>query len=208
VSFCHVRVAPPMLSSSPSPADTGASTRPPGAPAAPSPPASVDQPRRGSIGRLRSLPAALSETVTASAAPYGYTLTIWGSGAVLIRSHGTPSVGEVFVFITGALIGFDFLGLVSSGALERRESLGRRRDRVLAAALDWSAVGAAVGAVALLAEVRGWVPWLVGPLVATLAYILTAALQLALVTAGHRSEAPSDRGSATASGPRAAGRQS
>ena len=155
---------------------------------------------RGRFSGLRSVPAALGETVSASAAPYGYTLTIWGSGAVLIRSHGTPSVGEVFVFVAGALVAFDLLGLVSGGALVRRESLARRRDRVFAAALDWSAVGAALGAVALLAEIRGWVPWLVGPLVATLAYILAAALQLALVAAGHRPHAAAQAGGSGANG--------
>jgi hypothetical protein len=102
------------------------------APAAPQRSASADELGLGGIRALRWLPAALGETVTSSAAPYGYTLTVWASGAVLIRSHGTPSVGEVFLFVAGA-------------------------------------------------EIRGWVRWLAGPLVATLAYLLAAALQLAPV---------------------------
>ena len=128
--------------------------------------------------------AALGTTIAASAAPYGYTLTIWSSGAILIRSHGTPSVGEVFMFAAGALLGFDLLGVLAHGVLARTESLQGREARVLAAALDWIAVGAAVGAVALLAEISSWVPWLIGPLAATVVYVIAAALQLALVALG------------------------
>ncbi|HUN77555.1 MAG TPA: hypothetical protein VMU32_01405 [Solirubrobacteraceae bacterium] len=141
----------------------------------------------------RPLRAALGSTITASAAPYGYTLTIWSSGAVLIRSHGSPSVGDVFVFVAGALIGFDLLGLLASGPLARRESIQRRQDRVLAAALNWAAVGASVGAVALLAEIPSWVPWLLAPLAATVVYLLAAALQLALVALGDPASGPARR---------------
>jgi len=150
-----------------------------------------DTPGTDSDARRRArlaLRAGLGTTVLASAAPYGYTLTIWSSGAVLIRSHGTPSVGDVFLFIVGALVGFDVLGLLARGALTRREAVERRQVRVLAAALNWIAVGAAVAAVALLAEISGWFPWLVAPLVATVVYLLGAALQLAVVAGGDSAE--------------------
>lgn len=140
----------------------------------------MSTPTAPSNGR-HTLRAALGATISASAAPYGYTLTIWGSGAIVIHSHGSPSAGDVFLFIAGALAGFDVLGALARGALARKESLQSRQDRVLAAALDWVAVGAAAGAVALLAEIPGWVPWLIAPLVATIVYVLAAALQLALV---------------------------
>jgi hypothetical protein len=130
-----------------------------------------------------TLRAALGTTITASAAPYGYTLTIWSSGAILIRSHGSPTVGDVFIFIAGALLGFGLLGALAHGAVARKESQ-RRQERVLAAALDWVAVGAAAGAVALLAEIPSWVAWLIAPLVATVVYLLAAAVQLALVALG------------------------
>jgi hypothetical protein len=140
--------------------------------------------------RRRTLRAALGSTITASAAPYGYTLTIWSSGAILIRARGSPTVGDVFMFIAGALIGFDVLGAVARGALNREESPHRRQDRVLAATLDWIAVGAAAGAVALLAEIPSWVPWLIAPLLATIVYMLAAALQLSLVALGGRASDP------------------
>lgn len=47
------------------------------------------------------LPRALRTVVTRSALPYGYTLTVWSSGAVLMHEHGPPAVGDGFMFIAG-----------------------------------------------------------------------------------------------------------
>ena len=131
----------------------------------------------------RTLRAALGTMVAASAAPYGYTVTVWSSGAVLMHSHGTPNVGDVFVFIAGAVTGFALMSLVAQGALARRESLEHAGDRVLAGTLHWLAVGSAVGSVALIAELHGWEAWPLGSFLATAIYIAGASLQLALVTA-------------------------
>jgi hypothetical protein len=137
----------------------------------------------------QTLGAALSTLLVASAAPYGYTLTIWGSGALLIRSHGAPDVGEVFLFVAGAITGFNLLGLLVAETINRTMPIDRRADRLLAGVLDWIAVGAVIGAVSLLANIPGWVPWLVAPLVATALYLLLAGLQLAaLAIRGHRSD--------------------
>ena len=136
--------------------------------------------RYGSGGR--TLRAALATAVTASAAPYGYTLVISGSAALLLRFNGLPSTGDVFMFLAGGIGGFNILGLVAEELLPGTKPIERRQARVLAGILDWIAVGAAVGAVAVLAELHGWVSWLLGPLVATVVYLLIAALQLAAVS--------------------------
>jgi hypothetical protein len=47
---------------------------------------------------------------------------------------------------------------------------------VLAGVFEWIAVGAALGAVSLLDDVHGWLPWLVGPLAATALYLLSASV--------------------------------
>jgi hypothetical protein len=130
----------------------------------------------------RALHAALGTMVAASAAPYGYTISIWSSGAVLSRSHGAPSVAEVFGFLAGALVGFGVMALAALGALTHMESLDHAPDRVIAGALHWLGAGAAVGAAALLAELHGWEAWPLGSFAATTIYILCASLQLALVS--------------------------
>ena len=130
-----------------------------------------------------ALRAGIGTVVAASAAPYGYTLTIWSSGAVLIDCRGKPSVGDAFLFLAGAVLGFSVLGLLAQGPPANRGSIDRRRDRVIAGALDWAAVGAAVGAVALVAKVPGWVVWPLGSFVGTVLYLAGAGLQLGLVAA-------------------------
>jgi hypothetical protein len=124
--------------------------------------------------------AGLGTIVAASAAPYGYTLAIWSSGAVLIDAHGKPSVAEVFLFLAGAVCAFAALGLLAQGPLAIPKSIDKRRERIIAGALDLLAVGAAVGAVALLAQIGGWIAWPLGSFAATVTYLVGAGLQLAL----------------------------
>jgi len=127
--------------------------------------------------------AALGTIVSASATPYGYTISLWSSGALLVHFHGSPSVGEVFLFLTGALLGFGLVGAFAHGALRTRVPLSPGSGHVVGGLLNWFAVGAAVGSVALVAELPGWAAWLLGALIATSVYLVGASLQLALVTA-------------------------
>ena len=111
---------------------------------------------------------------------------------MLMHSHGTPRVPDVFAFLAGALTGFGLLALFSRGALTRMESLDHAPDRVLAGAMHWLAAGAAVGVVALVAMLHGWEVWPLGSFAATSIYILGASIQLALVT--HRRDRAAARG--------------
>ena len=129
-----------------------------------------------------TLQVALGTIVAASAAPYGYTISIWSSGAVLMHSHGTPSVADVFGFLAGALTGFGLMGLLARGGLTPEDPPAHAPDRVLAGAMHWLAAGAAVGAAALVARIGGWEAWPLAAFTATAVYILGASVQLALVT--------------------------
>ena len=42
----------------------------------------------------------------ALAVPYGYTLTIWASGALAVSRYGSPRPLEILLFIGGATLGF------------------------------------------------------------------------------------------------------
>jgi len=98
-----------------------------------------------------------------------------------MRSHGPPSVGDVFLFLAGALLAFAALGLVAHGPLSDASSIDRKQDRILAGMLDWAAVGAAVGSAALLAQIHAWVAWPLCSSAATLVFLLGAGLQLAVI---------------------------
>lgn len=58
---------------------------------------------------------------------YGYTLTIWGAGALLIAEYGVPSQLDVLGYVAGSLVGFGLLtwyafrGLLVGVEHERRD---------------------------------------------------------------------------------------
>lgn len=125
--------------------------------------------------------SSLATIIPATAAPYGYTLAIWSCGAVLLRSHGTPSFADTLLFVAGAIAGFNLLGLLAIGVLGHARPIDRRQDRVVAGVLDWVALGAVVAAVFAISGIPGWAPWLLGPFTATVLYLLIASLQLAVL---------------------------
>lgn len=128
---------------------------------------------------------ALGMIVSASAAPYGYTVTVWTSAALLIRYHSFPGVAEIILFAAGALIGYTTVGLLVHVKLMAFSPPPAPRP-VMFGMLHWFAVGIAVGAVCLLAQIPGWVAWPLGSLTATTVYLMCAAAELAFLTARGR----------------------
>ena len=51
----------------------------------------------------------LARNLVAESKAYGYTLTIWGAGALLIATYGTPTPLQIFAYVTGAVVGFGVL---------------------------------------------------------------------------------------------------
>jgi hypothetical protein len=49
---------------------------------------------------------ALGSIVEAAGIPYGFTLTVWGSAALVADHRGVPRPGNVALFAAGALLGF------------------------------------------------------------------------------------------------------
>lgn len=125
--------------------------------------------------------SALGAIVTATATPYGYTVSLWSAGAILIRSHSFPTLAEVFLFAAGAMAGYTVVGLLGRHRLDATAPAALGAQRVLAGALHWFAVGLAVGAVALVAQIPGSIAWPLGSFAATTLYLFGAAIELALV---------------------------
>lgn len=44
---------------------------------------------------------------------YGFTLAFWGSGALLIKAFGLPSLTEIMLYATGAIVGFGLLTVIA-----------------------------------------------------------------------------------------------
>lgn len=115
-----------------------------------------------------------------SVAPYGYTLSIWTSGAVLTHARGIPTTADALLFMLGAVVGFAIVRVASFGRLTTRVRVEAQHP-ALWAGLHVFSVGCAIGTATLIAhlvEDRG--AWPLGGFAATTSYLLVLAAQLAL----------------------------
>jgi hypothetical protein len=71
----------------------------------------------------------LARNLVAESKAYGYTLTIWGGGAILIAHYGVPDIIRVALYVGGALVAMAALAFVAFGGLltEQRRPEGDRR---------------------------------------------------------------------------------
>ncbi len=114
--------------------------------------------------------AGLDAALERAGLPYGYTITIWSSGQVLIDARGTPAAWLVPSYALGALCGFGALKLVSRGAnpMHLHSVTG---PAVPAWAVQFATIAAALGAVAAVARIDSSLVWLAGGFVATFVYL-------------------------------------
>ncbi len=116
-----------------------------------------------------------------SAAPYGYTLTIWTSGAVATHQHGTPSAWEALLFLLGAVLGFGLTAAVAHGSPAATFGSDRDRPVRLWGGLHLVSVGAAIGISAAVAmQVGNPLVWLLVGFLATTVYLTLIAAQFTL----------------------------
>ena len=123
----------------------------------------------------------LKTAVATSAAPYGYTLTIWTSGAVTTHSRGIPTAWEALLFLAGAVLGF---GVTAALAYGRPSEILASREHGsvrLWGGFHLVSVGLAIGGAALVtATVKDPVAWMIVGFVATLVYLVVIAGQFTL----------------------------
>jgi hypothetical protein len=118
-----------------------------------------------------------------SAVPYGYTVTLWSSGAVLSHVHGPPDLPRIALFMVSAIAGYNLFGGVA-----RRLSMPSSDDfgghvKVIAGMLNWLAVAAAVAAAWVCSQLPSAAAWAAGPGAATVVYLTLSAVQLAAAEA-------------------------
>jgi hypothetical protein len=131
----------------------------------------------------------LRAVVSASAAPYGYTLTLWTAGAITTHAAGgAPSAVDALLLLVGAVIGFGAVGALAFGGVNR--VLTGRADGVhVWGGMHLPSVGSSILLVTVLtALVHGHVVWpLVGG-VATVAYLLVLAVQFRVASRRRQEE--------------------
>lgn len=102
-----------------------------------------------------SLRGHLQINLTDESKAYGYTLVIWGSGAILIDKLGFPGSEAVLLYILGALAGFAALSVLVYGNVFREVT--NIKDEVLVVASMVHLI-AAMGAVGLSVIIARYLP--------------------------------------------------
>jgi hypothetical protein len=127
----------------------------------------------------RSYRWATRQAVSMSLGPYGYTVTIWTSGGVLIHTRGAPSAIDALLFMLGAVTGYASVGIASFGS-PRARALAVRPPAIWAG-FHWVGIGMAIGAATLVAHfVHNTAAWALGGFAVTGIYLLALGAQLAL----------------------------
>lgn len=121
----------------------------------------------------------LQAAVAASAAPYGYTLTVWTSGAVTTHAEGgVPSALDAVLLLLGAVTGFVAVGTVAYGGFHSLLAPGPPQQVRVWAGAHLPSVGLSIAVVAgLCAVTGGHLLWLLVGFAATTTYLTVIGLQ-------------------------------
>jgi hypothetical protein len=115
-----------------------------------------------------------------SIAPYGYTLTVWTSGAVLTHARGLPTTVDALLFASGAVVAFGVVGVGGFGHIRARMTVDPNPPAVWGG-LHLISVAASILVVTAVAhEVVGIESWPLGGFAATLIYLMLLAAQLTI----------------------------
>jgi hypothetical protein len=132
----------------------------------------------------------LRSAVASSAAPYGYTLTIWTSGAIISNTHGLPGSIDALLFMLGAVAAFGLTAWLAFGGFRRRVTQ-RPRANAIWSSFHIVSIGLAIGAASLESHfLKGWTAWPIGGFSATLIYLVVVAGKLTLGEALTRRDRP------------------
>ena len=124
--------------------------------------------------------SALRATVAASAAPYGYTLTIWTTGAILSHARGIPNTSDALLLLVGAVAAYALVGRLAFGGMSEHLVPEPARAAVWGG-LQFISVGLAIVAATLVAHIVTNIgAWPLDGFLVTGIYLLASASQLAL----------------------------
>lgn len=133
--------------------------------------------RRVAAGLDHGMRTALQNNLSA----YGFSVMITATFGVLTASLGSATVGDVFLFVAGAISGVTVIDAITSRGFRKRLSRDQSDVVALGAALGYFSAGLSVGAAALVAQIEGGlVGWGGGALAATSVYVLLAGVELTL----------------------------
>ena len=91
----------------------------------------------------------LEANLVSESEAYGYTLTIWGSGAMLIHSFEVPGTERAMAYVAGALVGFGALAVAAFRGLTTEAAVEESPSSLVASSVHIVATGGALGVVHL-----------------------------------------------------------
>lgn len=112
---------------------------------------------------------------------YGFSVMITAAFGAIATILESPRLGEIFLFLTGAVGGFTIVEAIVSGGF-RHGPRGERSDVVaLGTAFSLVSVALGVGAAALVATaIETELGWLFAPFAATVVYVLSMGIEMAV----------------------------
>jgi len=128
---------------------------------------------------------ALQTALHGAGLPYGYAITVWATGSALAGEHGMPTKAEIFLFALGATGAYGGLTLLTwDTEAEAQKPLTRSPHMLRAGLVHLAAIGAAITAALLVAQIQGSVTWFLATLAAILLYLGVSSIEVAAVERG------------------------
>jgi len=94
----------------------------------------------------------LAANLASESEAYGYTLTVWGSGALLIHSYSVPGVARILTFVGGALAGFGLLAALAFEGFSAEMRVEESPSSLVVSAIHIFSTGGALAVVSLTLE--------------------------------------------------------
>jgi hypothetical protein len=126
----------------------------------------------------------LRGVVAASAAPYGYTLTVWTAGAAASHAQAAlPTSLQAVLLLLGAVLGFGTVGAFAYGGIDRPMTPGTAGQVRVWGGMHLFSVGSSIGVVTGLTRfVHGELMWVLVGFAATVIYLSVVGAQFRLAT--------------------------
>lgn len=126
----------------------------------------------------------LRSAVGSSAAPYGFTLAVWTTGAVIIDARGLPSSLNALAFAAGAVLAFALVGFLAFGDLTGEN--GEQQPKTsLWGNFHFLSVGLAIGAAVIITNILNTdLVWLLGSFASTACYLLALGAEFTVADGG------------------------
>jgi hypothetical protein len=136
----------------------------------------------------------LQAVVASSAAPYGYTLTLWTAGAITTHAqHAIPSSTDALLLLAGAVVGFGAVGAYAFGSINGVLAPGGHGDVRVWGGMHLPSVGLSILAVSVLNQMaHGHAIWPLVGFMSTATYLLVIGAQFWMAI--HRAHVPGPSG--------------